>query len=154
YAGALELSMFEFSVKAIGFIETKPPNGAPGYSFLILISTEFTPIQMGLGFTLNGVGGLIAINRRLDVEALRAGMLAGSVDDVLYPRDPIGDAPRIISELAVLFPPAPNHFVFAPTAFIGWGTPTIVRAELGIVFEPPSPLRVTLLGLISSTLPT
>jgi hypothetical protein len=44
--------------------------------------------------------------------------------------------------------------VFAPTALIGWGTPTIVRAELGIVFELPSPLRVTLLGLISSTLPT
>jgi hypothetical protein len=154
YAGAVELDVFSTSLKAIGFVETKLPNAARGYSFLILISTEFKPIQLGLGFTLNGVGGLIAMHRRLDVEALRAGMLAGSVDDVLYPKDPIGDAPRIISELAVLFPPAPNHFVFAPTALIGWGTPTIVRAELGIVFEPPSPLRVTLLGLISSTLPT
>jgi hypothetical protein len=152
YAGALELSVFEYSVKAIGFVETKLPNGTPGYSFVILISTEFPPIQLGLGFTLDGVGGLIAINRRLDVEALRAGMLTGSVDDVLYPNDPIAEAPRIISELAILFPPAPNHFVFAPTALISWAT--IVRAELAIVFEPPSPLRVTLLGLISSILPT
>lgn len=154
YAGALELSVFEIAVKAIGFVETRLPNGAPGYSFVILIATEFSPIQLGLGFTLNGVGGLIAIHRRLDVDAVWSGMLAGSVDDVLYPKDPIRDATRIISELATLFPPARNHYVFAPTALIGWGTPTIVRAELAIVFEPPSPLRVTLLGLISSTLPS
>ena len=154
YAGALELSVYDVAVKAIGFVDTQLPNGQPGYSFLILISAEFTPIQLGLGFTLNGVGGLIAINRRLDVDAIWNGMLAGSVDDVLYAKDPVGDAPRIISELDVLFPQAPNHFVFAPTALIGWGTPTIVRAEVAIVFEPPSPLRVTLVGLISSTLPT
>jgi len=154
YAGALEVTVFDVAVKAIGFVDTQLPNGQPGYSFLILISTEFTPIQLGLGFTLNGVGGLIAIHRRLDVDAIWNGMLAGSVDDVLYAKDPIGDAPRIISELDVLFPPAPKHFVFAPTALVGWGTPTIVRAELAIVFEPPPPLRVTLVGLISSTLPT
>ena len=154
YAGALELEVFNISVKAIGFVETKLPSGAPGYSFLILIATEFNPIQLGLGFTLNGVGGLVAIHRRLDVEALRAGMLAGSVDDILYPSNPIEDAPRIISELGTIFPAAPNHYVFAPTALIGWGTPTLIRAELGIVFEPSSPFRVTLLGLISSTLPT
>jgi hypothetical protein len=154
YAGAVEVTVFEYSLKAIGFVETRLPDGSPGYSFVILISVEFTPIQLGLGFTLNGVGGLVAIHRRLDVDALWAGMLAGSVDDVLYPSDPIGDAPRIISELATLFPPARDHFVFAPTALIGWGTPTIVRAELAIVFEPPSPLRFTLVGLISSTLPT
>jgi hypothetical protein len=154
YAGALELAVFAYSLKAIGFVETKLPGGAPGYSFLILISTEFTPIQLGLGFTLNGVGGLVAVHRRLDVDALRAGMLSGSLDDVLYPSNPIADAPRIISALGVVFPAAPHHFVFAPTALIGWGTPTLVRAELGVVFEPPSPLRLTLLGLVSAMLPT
>ena len=59
YAGALELDFVGlFSVKAIAIINTKMPDGSPGYSLLILITAEFQPIQLSFGFTLNGVGGL------------------------------------------------------------------------------------------------
>jgi len=68
YSGALELSIYSIAVKAFGLIETKIPGG--GFSFVIVISAEFTPIQLGLGFTLNGVGGLVGINRTVDGNAL------------------------------------------------------------------------------------
>ncbi|HXU05066.1 MAG TPA: DUF6603 domain-containing protein, partial [Polyangia bacterium] len=62
YSGAIELEAYSISIKAFGLIETKVPGG--GFSFVVVISTEFaTPIQLGLGFTLNGVGGMIGINR-------------------------------------------------------------------------------------------
>jgi len=57
YAGVLALSLYSIQIKAIGLLDTKLPSGESGYSFLVIISVEFTPIQLGFGFTLNGVGG-------------------------------------------------------------------------------------------------
>ena len=39
-------------------------------------------------------------------------------------------------------------------AKIAWGTPTLIRAELGVLLELPAPLRLTLLGLITARLPS
>ena len=153
YSGALEVAVFSVAVKAIGFVETKLPDGQPGYSFVIVVSAEFNPIQLGLGFTLNGVGGLAALHRSLATDTLQASLLNGSADYILFPKDPIGNAPRIISDLSNIFPPAQGHYVFGPTALIGWGTPTLITAKLAIVLELPSPVRLTLLGQITATLP-
>ena len=67
YSGMLELEFQDqFTVKAIGLLDTRLPNGQPGFSLLIVISAEFTPIQLGFGFTLNGVGGLLGLNRTVE----------------------------------------------------------------------------------------
>ena len=68
YGGALELRAYDIDVKAFGLIETKVPGVS--FSFVIVISAEFNPIQLGLGFTLDGVGGFIGINRGVDAKAL------------------------------------------------------------------------------------
>ena len=75
YAGALELDFNGlFSVKAIGIINTKMPDGSKGFSLLIVIAAEFTPIQLSFGFTLNGVGGIFGLNRMIVVAALAEGI--------------------------------------------------------------------------------
>src|SRR5438270_2603294 len=56
YSGVLQLEIRRIAIKAVGILDTKLPGG--GYSFLIIMSGEFSPIQLGMGFTLNGVGGL------------------------------------------------------------------------------------------------
>ena len=38
---------------------------------------------------------------RLDSEALRAGLLAGTLDSILFPEDPIANAPTILADMAV-----------------------------------------------------
>ena len=65
YAGALELTFSEIvSLKAIGLITTKMPDGSKGFSLLIIITAEFgSGIQLGFGFTLLAVGGLLGLNR-------------------------------------------------------------------------------------------
>jgi hypothetical protein len=153
YAGVLQLQIYSIAITAIGLLDTKLPGGEQGYSFLIIITAKFPPIQLGYGFTLNGAGGLAGINRTVVVDALQAGVRAGNIDYVLFPEDPIRDAQQIISDLRSYFPPAANQYVFGPIALLGWGTPSLILVELGIIIELPSPIRLLLLGQISAALP-
>jgi hypothetical protein len=38
-------------------------------------------------------------------------------------------------------------------ALLGWGSPTLIEAELGIILEVPSPIRLVLLGQLNMILP-
>jgi hypothetical protein len=153
YGGALELSGFGIAVKAVGVLTTKLPGGKRGYSLLIVISAEFTPVQLGMGFRLAGVGGLIGINRTVAIEALRSGLKTGALSAVLSPPDPIANAPTLISTLNGLFPPAAGRHIFGPTVRIVWGTPTLVTIDLCIAIEVPSPIRLIVLGRLRALLP-
>jgi hypothetical protein len=55
--------------------------------------------------------------------------------------------------LATVFPAAKGHFILGPMAKLGWGTPTLITAELRIVLELPGP-RLALLGLVRMVLPS
>jgi hypothetical protein len=153
YFGALELS-FEgvISLKAVGIINTKLPDGTPGFALLILVTAEFTPIQLGFGITLNGVGGLLGLNRSLDTEALRQGVRTGSVTSILFPPDVVGNITRIISDLQSFFPVTQGHFVMAPMGKFGWGTPTLISLEVGVILDIPSP-QLTIIGVLRCILP-
>jgi hypothetical protein len=154
YAGALQLDLHGITVGAIGLVDTVLPDGSPGFSFLAIITGEFPPIQLGLGFTLNGVGGLIGIHRTAALPALRAGVRSGSLGTILFPEDPVVNAAQIVNDVRTFFPPAEGRHVFGPMAIIGWGTPTLIEAELGLILEVPEPVRLLLIGEISARLPT
>jgi hypothetical protein len=153
YAGVLQLEMKSFSIKAIGLLDTKLPGGKPGFSFLIIVAAEFSPISLVMGFTLNGVGGLAGLHRTITVDALQAGVRNHAVDDILFPEDPVKNAPRIISDLQRFFPPVQGRYIFGPMLLIGWGAPTLITIELGIIIELPAPVRILLLGQVNCTLP-
>jgi hypothetical protein len=153
YSGMLQLQVYSVALTAIGVLDTRMPDGSSGYSFLILVAGEFPPIQLGYGFTLNGAGGLCGIHRSVAVDVLRAGLKNHSIEHVLFPADPVQNAPQIISDIRAIFPPAQNRFVFGPVAIVGWGTPTLFEAKLAIVLEFPSPIRLVLLGQIDVVLP-
>ena len=81
------------------------PDGAKGYSLMVIITAEgFTPIQLGMALRLTGIGGLLAINRTFDEDALRAGLKNHTLDSVMFPKDPIRNAPQILSNLNKVFP--------------------------------------------------
>jgi hypothetical protein len=154
YAGALELVFSEWiALRAIGLITTRMPDGSKGFSMLIIITVEFgTGIQLGFGFTLIGVGGLLGIHRIVKIEPLAAGVRTGAIESVMFPTDIIANAPRIISDLRAFFPPQQDIFVLGPMAKIGWGTPTLLSVSLGIILEIPS-INITILGVIKVVLP-
>src|SRR5262249_40153604 len=155
YAGVLDVSLAEkVQVKIIGVIDTVLPDGSRGFSFLLIITFDFPPIQLGFGFTLNGVGGLGGVNRTMNPDALHAGFRAHTLNSVLFPPDPIANAPQIITNIENFFPPAEGRYLFGPMLELGWGTPTLITLAIGVILEVPDPVRLVLLGLIDAGLPT
>jgi hypothetical protein len=155
YAGVLDVALAEIiQVKIIGVLDTILPDGSHGFAFLLIITFDFPPIQLGFGFTLNGVGGLGGVNRTMNTDALHAGFRAHTLDSVLFPPDPIANAPQIISSIENFLPPAEGRYLFGPMLEIGWGTPTLITLAVGVILEVPDPVRLALLGLIDAGLPT
>lgn len=154
YAGTLELTFSEFiSLKAIGLITTKMPDGSRGFSLLIIITAEFgTGIQLGFGFTLLAVGGLLGLNRTMNQQALVDSIRTGAVESIMFPQDVIANAPKIISDLRTIFPPQNGLFLIGPMAKLGWGTPTLISVSLGIIIEIPGG-NITILGILKIAIP-
>ncbi|HEX9936730.1 MAG TPA: DUF6603 domain-containing protein, partial [Longimicrobium sp.] len=156
YAGAVTLQMQGLSLAAIGILSTRGPGGEAlpgGFSLLVVISAELPPVQLGFGFTLNGIGGLLGLNRTINAEALRAGVRSRGLDAILFPPDPVGNAPALVRTLGTVFPVAAGRFVVGPMVRLGWGTPPILTLDLGILIELPAPVVVAVLGRMRLVLP-
>ena len=153
YAGALELTIAGFiSAKAIGLITTKMPDGSKGFSMLIIITAEFNPpFQLGYGFTLNGVGGLLGLHRTVLLDPLRDGVRTGAINNIMFPTGVIANAPRIISDLKTIFPVYGGKFLIGPMAKIGWGTPSLITLSFGLIIEIPG--NIAILGVLKVILP-
>jgi hypothetical protein len=154
YSAVIQLLLFGIQLDAIALLDTVLPDGSAGYSFILVLTLQSPDgIPLGFGFTLTGVGGLVGINRAVALDALQAGVRQGSLDAVLFPEDPVAHAPQIISEIATLFPPAMGSYVFGPMLQLSWGDPPLLTASLGLILELPAPVRIALLGVLSSTMP-
>ncbi len=151
YAGALALDVVGVAVGAYGLLDAR----GPGYSLAAVIAAGFRPVPLPLGFTLEGVGGLIGIHRRVDTEALRGAVrTAAGMAELFFPADPMAQAERLTTELGRYFPAAEGRHVFGPAVKFGWGNPTVVRGTVAVLLELPAPARVVVLGTMTAKLPT
>lgn len=141
YGGVLQLQIGRFGVYAIGLITTDE------FSMVLVMGISFSPaIELSFGFTLNGVGGLLAINRTVNTAEMRKGMREHIIDNLLFPDDPITAAPKILDQLGAVFPRRQGGFVVGPIFEIGWGSQArIVEAKLGVALSLPEP-TVLILG--------
>lgn len=154
YAGVIQLSLLDtIGITVITVLDTKLPDGSSGFSLLFIITFTLPPIQLGFGFTLNGVGGLGGVDRSMSTSALQAGFMAHTLDAIMFPPNPIANAPQIVSDIQNFFPPAEGRYLFGPLLEIGWGTPTLITLTIGAILELPDPVVIALLGLIDCGLP-
>ena len=153
YSGVLQLKFNDLALQAFGLITTQVA-GADGYSLIALIDSNFPPVQLGWGFTLDGVGGLLAVHRTAAVAALRAAVKGGKISSILFPTVAISNASQVLSVLDTFFPTAPGRFLFGPMALIEWGTPAVLTASVAVVLELPEPIEIILLAKIEAKLPT
>ncbi len=154
YAGVLQLVFADFlTVTAIGLIQTKMPDGSKGFSLLVIITADFgAGIQLGFGFTLLAVGGLLGLNRSMLFQPIMDGVRTNAISSVMFPQDVIANAPRIISDLQAFFPAHEGTFLIGPMAKLGWGEPTLVSLSLGVIVEVP-PGDIAILGVLKLALP-
>lgn len=154
YAGVLQLQIGNIQLSAIGLLTTRMPDGSKGFSLIVSITAQgFQPIQLGFGFRLSGIGGLLGVNRTVAVDVLRSGLRDNTLDAILFPEDPVRNAGEMVSNIRRIFPPAKGRFVFGPMVAIDWGTPPILTMELAVLLELPSPVRLIVLGQLRAILP-
>ena len=156
YGGALEGSVDlcgnGIAIKAAGVRRDTDD----GWSFIGILSAQFEPgIELFLGATLKGVGGLVGHNVTLDVDKLRAGLHDGAVSRLLFPDDPVANAPAIIETMSAVFPLREGGSAAGVMLQLGWGKPNqFVTLSVGVVVVLPSPVLVVILGRLQITHPT
>lgn len=155
YAGALALEIPPVAITAFGLLDTQMPDGRDGWSLLLFVSGKFPAIPLGFGFNLLGVGGLVGLNRDVDIDALFAAVRAGKAGQLLAPEDPIRDANALITQAEAIFPIKRGQHVFGPTVALGWGTPEqLFTLDLALALTLPEPLRLILIGTLRARIPT
>jgi hypothetical protein len=152
-AGSFGVNLGVLSVAAFGILER--PGGT--LSLVMLLSARFTPgIQLGFGFQISGLGGLIGVNRRADTDAMRARLASGAATDALFADDPAANAPAILETLGAIFVAAPGSFVVGPTMQLSWlkiGELDFLRVDVGVFIELPGPARIVIVGRAVAEVP-
>lgn len=145
--GAFSANLGLINVTALGVL------GLSEFSMLVLMAAEFEPpIQLSFGFTLVAVGGLVGINRRADEDALTAATASGDLSRLMFPRDPIAEAPHLLDVASRCFPFAPDGILIGPMIKIGWGTPTMISATLAVIVSTADG-KAIIIGRFALTLP-
>ncbi len=153
YRGALALKFESFGFSAFALLNTRLPDGDPGFSLAASIFGEFE-LPLGYGFFLTGLGGVIGVNRTVDVNAMRDVLYDGRLDNLLFPADPIANAATILRDMAAIMPVAQGQHLIGPVARIVWGKPVLIEVTLGAIIEIGNHPRLVVVGDISTDLPT
>jgi len=157
YAGVGSLAIHagvDLTLDIVVLITTdpQPAKGMPSFSLLLLACVQFSPgIALFGGFFLTGLGVLVGIERALDAAALRDGVKSGLLESILFPKDPVADAPKLIGDLDRVFPAAKDRFVFGALAKVSYGTgeAEIFTAELGLAVQLGGPFVLAVLGSLA-----
>lgn len=148
FGGTIQLQIVKVGITAIVILSPDP------FSLVLVIGVRFPKaIELGMGFTLNGVGGILAIDRGIDLEALRSGMREHVLDKMLFPDDPVSAAPKLLDQVAHVFPPLDGGFVIGPIAELGWGSEAkFVKMKVGVILALPDP-KIVIVGALSVQVP-
>lgn len=114
YAGMLHLEIQDkLKITAIGILNMKLPSGKAGFSIIGIATVEFDPaIDITAGLKLSGIGALFGLNRSMDISALQSSLRNDTLQHLMFPEDPIKNAPTIISTMGSVFPVHEGQFTF------------------------------------------
>ncbi|WP_049561967.1 DUF6603 domain-containing protein [Nonomuraea sp. SBT364] len=122
-----------------------------------VFSAGFSPgLQLGFGFQLSRVGGVIGANRGVDPQALAAPLRDGSAGEVLFPLDLGNGARNALAALETILPPRAGVSVAGPTLRLSWleiAGQGFCSFDLAVLMELPGPQRVVVVGVARAGIP-
>jgi hypothetical protein len=153
YAGALQLPLGVVQVDATAALASI--DGQP--SILVIMGIEFLPpIQLSFGFSLDRVGGIVGINRRVNTDALRDAVRTGTAGDVLFAVSPPAAPFTLLAAADRLFPRNAGTFLVGPSLKLAWLSMgpegSLMGVDLGVVIEIPTG-KVVILGVARVAIP-
>jgi hypothetical protein len=153
FGGTLNIPLGPVSVDATAILE-RSADGLP--SFLAVMGVGFTPpIQLSFGFSLDRVGGIVGVHRRIDADALAIAIRTGAAGNALFAAGPPAAPASLIEDLRRYFPASRDRHVVGPTLRLGWlsmGSESFLALDLGVMIELPS-FKVALLGVARAAIP-
>lgn len=149
YDGAIELDLASFKVQAIVIIESKPD-----VSLLLVVFAKFKPpIQLGAGWKLTRIGGLIGFHRYVKEDEISKGIKDGSIENILFPENILSNSQNILSQFKRFFPYSSKNNIVGPAVKLEYGTPTLLEADFEIITDFPPSGRILIIGKLSSNIP-
>ena len=142
FAGGLGLKVIGIGVGAYALFGEA--DAAPAFVGILGIRLPLPGVQIGFGFAVTGVGGLVGINRRADTDVLREQLASGTSGQILFCDDPTRNGVAVIGQLPRLFPPARGVFLIGPTFQISWLS--LLRLDAGVFIELPGPRQIFVAG--------
>ena len=135
YAGAFEVTLdlkrVDLTLQALVIYTTNVPGA--GSALLASLSVQGFRWQLGWGFALTGIGGMIGANHGVDLPALREGLRTGALENVMFPDDPVRNAARILQTLRTVFPLEPGATTAALFFLLTWGGDDVALIRLGVL---------------------
>jgi hypothetical protein len=142
------------SLTALGLVKEGLPGAPDDFALVVMGSAQFRPgLGPLFGMTLQGLGLLYAHNRTIDTDHLRQGVKTGLIDAVLFPLDPVANAPQILNDMRRLFPIARHRRAIGMLLLINFGSGNSARLKLGVAIDWPHPNTLALLGSLKIRLP-
>jgi hypothetical protein len=149
YTGIIDLDILGYSVQALAILTTDPD-----ISFLFALFAKLkTAIQLGAGWKLTKIGGMLGVNHTVSHDKIATGIKSGVLDKILFPDNVIENAPTIIANFETVFPALHGQNIFGPAIQIAYGTPTLITADVAVILEFPNPFLLSILGKVTSKLP-
>jgi len=127
-------------------------------AFAAVLGARFTPgIQLGFGFEISSLGGVVGINVAADADALRAALSSGAALGLFFPAAPAAAADRRarLQVLTKVFPVRDGSMVAGPSAELTWlqvAGQSALRLSLVALLELPRG-RFLLLGRAAVAIP-
>ncbi|MBV6701578.1 hypothetical protein KV557_31460 [Kitasatospora aureofaciens] len=153
-AGAFGVGVGPLKVLGTALLRVPPGRAA---SLLVLLSARFAPaVQLGFGFGLSEVGGIVGANRRVATDRLRQRLADGGAAAALFPADPVRDAGTLWEALEEFFPVSPGTQVLGPTFALSWldlgDAGSLVQADAALLLQLPD-AKFVLAGRATIDLP-
>ncbi|WP_460308916.1 DUF6603 domain-containing protein [Actinocorallia aurea] len=149
YTGGLSASIPPLSAQAFAVL------GLEQGSFLAMLSAAFPlpGIQVGFGFAITGIGGIVGVNRRLDRDGLLRAVSDGTAGALLFPTDAAAATRAAQSSLGAVFPPCRGAVVTGPIFQLSW-LGDLATASMAAVTEISATPTLSILGKLTLGVPS
>ena len=143
--GSFSLVIVELCSAGAWFVlNTKPKDGVK-FSFMGAVSADFNPgLQLGMGFSLTGVGGALGLFRRIDTDRMQRAVHDGTLSTVLFAKDVEKNLDTVLANITDYFPLSKENFFFGAMAQISWAEK--VKVDMGLFIQVPDPVVIMIAG--------
>jgi hypothetical protein len=148
YSGALQfhasIAGYDFDLTALGLLDTEIPGHEGDWALLVILTMQGTYPLAG-GFQLTGLGGVFGHNHTIDSDAIAAGLRTKALDAILFPPNPVVQAPHIFAVWRQTLPVADGSTVVGLMFQFSWGSKDLSEFQVALLVDIATPVQTVLL---------